>query len=151
MTFVKSYLHLSSELYKNDMETMKLERNKRVRKLAVWTWTWVATMAIATMGPKLIWDDHVFLTTLAILVNLANGILMIRANRDLFNHFDELEKKLHLEAMALTLGLTVVVGLTFSLLDQTNLIPFDAEIGFLVMFTGITYLITLFINTKRFK
>lgn len=133
------------------METMKLERNKRVRKLAVWTWTWVATMAIATMGPKLIWDDHVFLTTLAILVNLANGILMIRANRDLFNHFDELEKKLHLEAMALTLGLTVVVGLTFSLLDQTNLIPFDAEIGFLVMFTGITYLITLFINTKRFK
>lgn len=130
---------------------MKLERNKRVKKLAVWTWTWVATMAIATFGPKFIWDGHVFLTTFAILVNLANGILMIRANRDLFNHFDELEKKLHLEAMALTLGLTVVVGLTFSLLDQTNLIPFDAEIGYLVMFTGVTYLITLLINTKRYK
>ena len=130
---------------------MKLERNKRVKKLAVWTWTWVATMAIATFGPKFIWDGHVFLTTFAILVNLANGILMIRANRDLFNHFDELEKKLHLEAMALTLGLTVVVGLTFSLLDQTDLIPFDAEIGLLVMFTGITYMITLLINTKRYK
>ncbi|MFC3878673.1 hypothetical protein ACFOSV_00705 [Algoriphagus namhaensis] len=130
---------------------MKLERNKRVKKLAVWTWTWVATMALATFGPKFIWDGHVFLTTFAILVNLANGILMIRANRDLFNHFDELEKKLHLEAMALTLGLTVVVGLTFSLLDQTDLIPFDAEIGLLVMFTGITYMITLLINTKRYK
>lgn len=130
---------------------MKLERNKRVKKLAVWTWTWVATMAIATFGPRFIWDDHAFLTTFAILVNLANGILMILANRDLFNHFDELEKKLHLEAMALTLGLTVVVGLTFSLLDQTNLIPFDAEISSLVMFTGVTYLITLFVNTKRFK
>jgi len=130
---------------------MKLERNKRVKKLAVWTWSWVATMAIATFGPEFIWDGHVFLTTFAILVNLANGILMIRANRDLFNHFDELEKKLHLEAMALTLGLTVVVGLTFSLLDQTDLIPFDAEIGLLVMFTGITYMITLLINTKRYK
>lgn len=130
---------------------MKFERNKRVKKLAIWTWTWVATMAVATFGPKFIWDSHVFLSTFAILVNLANGILMILANRDLFNHFDELEKKLHLEAMALTLGLTVVVGLSFSLLYQSNLIPIDAEISFLVMFTAVTYLITLFINTKRYK
>lgn len=72
---------------------MKLERNKRVRKLAVWTWSWVATMAIATFGPAYIWDHHPFLTPFAITVNFANGILMILANRDLFNHFDELEKK----------------------------------------------------------
>ncbi|MHA7130144.1 hypothetical protein [Algoriphagus namhaensis] len=133
------------------MELMKAEQNKRIKKLALWTWTWVVTMAIATFGPKFIWDDHTFLTVFAIVVNLANGVLMILANRDLFNHFDELQKKLHLEAMALTLGLTIVVGLTFSLLDQTDLIPFDAEIGFLVMFTGVTYLITLFINTKRYQ
>ncbi|NVJ84677.1 MAG: hypothetical protein HWE09_15210 [Cyclobacteriaceae bacterium] len=133
------------------METMKLERTKRIRKLAVWTWTWVATMAIATLGPEFIWDNHSFLTPFAIIVNLANGILMILANRDLFNHFDELERKIHLEAMGITLGLTVVVGLTFSLLDQKDLIPFDAEIGYLVMFTGICYLTAVLINTRRFK
>lgn len=133
------------------METMKLERKKRITKLAVWTWTWVATMAIATFGPRFIWDDHVFLTAFAIIVNLANGVLMILANRDLFNHFDEFERKIHLEAMALTLGLSVVVGLTYSLLDTTNLIPIDAEISFLVMFIGITYLISVFINLRRFQ
>ncbi|WP_075350327.1 hypothetical protein [Algoriphagus marinus] len=133
------------------METMKLERNKRVKKLAVWTWSWVATMAIATFGPIYIWDDHAFLTIFAIVVNLANGILMILANRDLFNHFDELEKKIHLESMAISLGLAVVVGLTFSLLDQRDLIPFDADIGFLVMFIGITYLVAMLINTRRYK
>lgn len=130
---------------------MKLERNKRVKKLAVWTWSWVATMAIATFGPIYIWDDHAFLTIFAIVVNLANGILMILANRDLFSHFDELEKKIHLESMAISLGLAVVVGLTFSLLDQQNLIPFDADIGFLVMFIGITYLVAMLINTRRYK
>lgn len=130
---------------------MKLERNKRVKKLAVWTWTWVATMAIATFGPEFIWDHHSFLTTFAILVNLGNGILMILANRDLFNHFDELEKKIHLESMAISLGLAVVVGLTFSLLDQQDIIPFDADIGFLVMFIGITYLVSMVINTRRYK
>ncbi|WP_297335235.1 hypothetical protein [Algoriphagus sp.] len=133
------------------MKTMKLERKKRIIRLAVWTWTWVATLAMATFGPKFIWDDHIFLTTFAITVNLINGILMISANRDLFNHFDEFERKIHLEAMALTLGLSVVIGLTYSLLDTTNLISGDAEISFLVMFIGITYLISTIINLKRFQ
>ncbi|SFG07134.1 hypothetical protein SAMN04487988_101301 [Algoriphagus hitonicola] len=133
------------------METMKLERRKRIIKLAVWTWSWVATLAIATFGPQFIWDDHIFLTTFAIIVNLVNGILMILANRDLFNHFDEFERKIHLEAMALTLGLSVVAGLTYSLLDTTNLISGDAEISFVVMFIGITYLVSVIVNLRRFQ
>lgn len=133
------------------MDLMKIERNKRVRKLALWTWTWMATMAIATFGPKFIWDDHVFLSIFSLLVNFTTGIIMILANRNLFNHFDELERKVHLEAMALTLGLSVVVGLSFSLLDQQNFIPFEAEISYLVMFMGITYLIASVVNSNRFK
>ncbi len=142
---------MSSQLYIITMETMKLERNKRVKKLALWTWSWVATLAIATFGPKFIWDDHIFLTSFAILVNLVNGILMILANRDLFNNFDELERKIHLEAMGITLGLAVVVGLSYSLLDTTNLFPIDAEIGTLVMFIGITYLTSVIVNTFRYR
>lgn len=133
------------------MKTMKLERTKRVKKLAIWTWSWVATLAIATFGPEFIWDNHPFLTTFAILVNFANGVLMILANRDLFNHFDELEKKIHLESIAITLGLSMVVGLTFTILDQQDLIPFDANISYLVMFMGICYLVAIVINTKRYK
>jgi len=75
---------------------------------------------------------------------------MILANRKLFNHYDELERKIHLESLALSLGLAVVVGLTYSLLDQTNLIPFDAEIGILIGFVGLTYMITLLIIRKRY-
>lgn len=129
---------------------MKEERQKRLKNLGLWTWTWVATLALATFGPKFIWEENQFYTTLAILVNLVNGVLMILANRKLFNHYDELERKLHLESLALTLGLTVIVGLTFSLLDQTNVIPFDAEIGILVVFIGLTYMTTLLINRKRY-
>lgn len=129
---------------------MKEERKKHLINLGLWTWSWVATLAIATFGPKFIWDDHLALTTLAILTNLVNGILMILANRKLFNHYDELERKIHLESLALTLGLTVIVGLSYSLLDLTNLIPFDAEIGILVGFVGVTYMTTLLINRKRY-
>ena len=130
---------------------MKEERRKHLRNLALWTWSWVASLAIATFGPIFIWGDHKFLTLLAILINLIHGGCMMLANRKLFNHYDELERKIHLEALGLTLGLTVIVRLTFSLLDQTNLIPFDAEIGVLVGFIGVTYMITLLINTKRYR
>jgi peptidoglycan/LPS O-acetylase OafA/YrhL len=130
---------------------MKEERKKYLLNLGLWTWSWVATLAIATFGPKFIWDDHTVLTTFAVLTNLVNGVLMILANRKLFNHYDELERKIHLESLALTLGLTIVVGLTYSLLDQVNLIPFDAEIGILVGFVGLTYMITLLINRKRYS
>ena len=129
---------------------MKEERKKHLKNLGLWTWSWVATLAIATFGPKFIWDEHIGLTTFTIITNLVNGVLMILANRTLFNHYDELERKIHLESLALTLGLTVVVGLSYSLLDQTNIIPFDAEIGVLVGFIGVAHLITLLINRKRY-
>ncbi len=130
---------------------MKKERKNNLYKLAAWTWSWVATMAIASFGPKYIWDDHSVLTALAVSVNFANGILMIIANRNLFNNFDELERKIHLESLALTLGLAVVVGLTYSLLDTTNIIGYDAEISNLVLFIGVTYLIFVTVNTRRYS
>ena len=121
---------------------MKEERKKRTLQLAFWTWTWVITLAMATFGPKILWAESNLLTALAIGINLANG--------KLFNHYDELERKIHLESMAFTLGASVVVGLSYSLIDQTNLISADAEIGFLVMFIGITYMLALLINRKRY-
>lgn len=129
---------------------MKAERKKRTLQLALWTWTWVATMALATFGPIYIWEENKNLTHIAILVNLINGGLMVIANVKLFRHYDELEQKIHAEAMGLTLGATVVVGLSYSLVDQTNLIHSDAEIGILVMFIGLTYFISLLINRKKY-
>lgn len=129
---------------------MENQRKQTIR-LAAWTWSWVATLAIATFGPIFIWDDHQLLTVLAISVNLANGVLMIIANRNFFNTLDELQRKIHIEALAITLGLVVIAGLSFSLLDKTNLISFDAEIGFLVGFIGITYMIALLINRRRYS
>lgn len=129
---------------------MKEERKKRLQQLALWTWSWVAITAIASFGPQFLWEEESLLTALAILLNPVNGVLMILANRTLFNHYDELERKLHLEAMGLTLGLSVIVGISYSLLDQTNLIAQDAEITLLVMFIGVTYMIALLLNRKRY-
>ena len=108
-------------------------------------------MAIATFGPQFLWNEESVGTLLAIIVNLILGIRMILANRKFINSGDELQKKIHLESLGLTLGLTVIVGLSYSLLDQKNLISGDAEISVLVLFIGITYLVTMTINNRKYK
>lgn len=125
-------------------------KQKQILNLAGWTWSWVATLAIATFGPMYIWDDHQLLTILAVAVNFLNGIGMIIANRKWFNSLDELQKKIQLESLGITLGLTMIIGISYSVLDTTNLIGADSEIGVLVGIMGVIYMISLLISRKRY-
>tara|TARA_B110000881_G_scaffold49748_1_gene42070 strand:- start:1347 stop:1724 length:378 start_codon:yes stop_codon:yes gene_type:complete len=124
---------------------------KNTKEFRLWTLSWTLSMAIATFGPQFLWNEESVGTLLAIIVNLILGIRMILANRKFINSGDELQKKIHLESLGLTLGLAVIVGLSYSLLDQKNLISGDAEISVLVLFIGITYLVTMTINNRKYK
>jgi hypothetical protein len=124
---------------------------KNTKEFRLWTLAWTLSMAIATFGPQFLWNEESVGTLLAIIVNLILGIRMILANRKFINSGDELQKKIHLESLGLTLGLAVIVGLSYSLLDQKNLISGDAEISVLVLFIGITYLVTMTINKRKYK
>jgi len=129
----------------------KTTRKQNTRRLAIWTLAWTASTALAAFGPKFLWDNSTGLTAMTILLNVGIGIGMILANRRLIEGLDELERKIHLESLALTLGLTLIVGIGYSLLDSTNIIPWDAEISFLVIFMGLCYLSAVIINQKRYS
>ncbi len=130
---------------------MKENKRKSTIQLAIWTWTWVVSLALASFGPRFIWNENPLITTIAIVINVAMGVMMIIANRNLFNHYDELERKIQLESMAVTLGLTIVVGLAYSLLEQTKLINHKAEISILVFFMSFTLIAALYFNRRRYK
>ena len=76
---------------------------------------------------------------------------MIFANIRHLNGLDDLQKKIQLEGMAIALGVGIVGGLSYSLLDTTNLISQDAEISFLVILIALTYLFSVFIGQKRYR
>ncbi len=120
-------------------------------RLAKWTILWVITVAIPAFGPVLFWGENNLINILVILLNVGVGIGMILANIQHLKTQDELMQKVQLEAMGITLGVAVVGGIAFSMLDATNVVPFDADIGFLVMIIGLTYLISVFINLRRYK
>ncbi|MCF4100080.1 hypothetical protein L1I30_00230 [Gillisia sp. M10.2A] len=128
-----------------------MSTQKKTLNLAAWTLAWVLTMALASFGPKFLWDSNSTLSILAIILNLAIGIGMILANKRHLNSLDELQRKIQLEAMAISLGAAVVFGLSYSLLDTTNVITYDAEISHLVILIGITYLGGILIGNSRYQ
>jgi len=128
------------------------EQNKKnTARLAMWTAAWTLSMALATFGPTFLWGDNSALTVIGIIINAAIGVGMIVANKNQIKGLDELQQKIHLEAMAIALGVGVVFGLSYSLLDITNIISFDAEIGHLVMLISLTYLVFLARGRKSYQ
>jgi hypothetical protein len=119
--------------------------------LAFWTFAWLLTMALAVFGPELFWQSNRLATISAIVVNLAIGAGMIMANIKHLKGLDELHQKVQLEAMALALGVAVIVGLSYSNLDVTNIIEFDAEISHLVFLIGITYGISVAVGLRKYQ
>jgi len=119
-------------------------------QLGAWTGAWVISMAVATFGPNFIWDLQA-LTVIAVLINFIIGIGMILANIRHLRGLDELMRRIQLEAMGLSLGIGIVLGLSYSLLDITDVITTDAEISYLVILITLVYIVSLMINKRRYQ
>ena len=130
--------------------SFKQKQFKNTKKLAFWTLIWVLATALATFGPEFIWENSLF-TYAGVGLFLITGAAMILANRKHILNLDELQQRLHLEAMAISLGVAVVLGLGLSILEQQDLLGFKMDFAFMTIVISLTYLAGLAINTRRFK
>ena len=79
-----------------------MKKQKQQSKILIgWTFAWCASTAILSYGVNFLWDSLI-ITTTGLIINLAIGVGMIIANKNLFKYYDELQKKIHFEAMAIT-------------------------------------------------
>jgi hypothetical protein len=86
-----------------------------------------------------------------ILVNVAVGMGMVLANIRHILSLDEMLQKIQLQAMGITLGVTLIAGIAYSIADTVNVISQDAEISFLVILMGLTYITTSVILNKKYQ
>ena len=120
-------------------------------QLGLWTGAWVLTTAFAAFGPKFFWEFNTPLTILGVLINLGIGFGMILANKRLLNGMDELMRKIQLEAMAISLGVGLVCGLSYELLEDIKLITFEPEVSHLIMLMALTYMVGVIAGNRRYK
>jgi len=132
----------------DDWEAAKARNTARLR---FWTMAWVLTLALAAFGPKFIWNFQTALTILGVLVNLGVGVRMIVANGRHLRGLDELHRKIFVDACALTLGVGLVCGLSYELLEDVRLISFEPEIAHLVILMCLTFLVGLIAGHWKYR
>ncbi|WP_462160095.1 hypothetical protein [Pseudoalteromonas sp. GB56] len=127
------------------------QRNKlNTLNLAKWTTAWLITLAIASFGPHLMWSkEQTIFSIIAVALNLLVGVMMIVANKKQILGLDEMQQRIQLNAMGITLGASVVFGLAYSVVQSSGLLNYDEDISHLVIFMSLTYLTTLIVMNTR--
>jgi hypothetical protein len=126
------------------------EQKKQNKVLLGWTLAWVLSLAFLTGAENTLWNDLIY-TKIGLLINLVIGIVMIVAHKNLFKTYDELQKKIQFEAMAITLGLAVVVGLTYEVSFDFGVIDKEPEFEYLMLFICFSYVASNIISAIRYK
>ena len=120
------------------------------QKLALWTGLWLVSLALVAFGPQFLWDYHTAVTTSLIVTNIFMGYKMIIANKEHLEGLDELQQRIHLEAMALSLGCSVVFGAVFGLLEGVKIMQSSPNPSSVLFVTGITYAIGMLIAHRKY-
>lgn len=127
----------------------RLEKN--TKRLKGWTVAWVVSMAITAFAPRFMWDFNTLLTVISVFINLAIGVGMLLANRVYLRGLDEMQQRIMFDAMGLSLGVGLVVGLSYELLEDIKLISFQPEIGHLVVIMCLTYLGGIISGNRKYQ
>lgn len=124
---------------------------RNVAQLALWVLAWLATLALASFGPAHLWDSQAAVSWVAIAGNIAVGGGLIVAHGRYLQNLDELQRKILLDAMAVTLGVGLVVGCAYGAAADTDLFSRDVSVGHLIMLMGVVYVIASFWGNIRYR
>jgi hypothetical protein len=90
-------------------------------------------------------------TLLAVGLDVAVGVGMILANKKYIAELDELQRKVQLNSMGITLGVALIAGAPFAVMDAYHLIPFHADIANLLILMSLTYAVSNLYGTRRYR
>lgn len=124
---------------------------KATARLALWTFAWVATLALARFGPTSLWDSQPVASWAAVATNLVVGIGWIVAHARFLRGIDELQRKIMQDALAVTLGVGWVGGFAYVVADTADLIAYDVDAGVFPALLGVVYLVATLVGNVRYR
>jgi len=126
------------------------ERDRRnQRHIIYWSLAWVVPFLGVNLAITNDWieSDSLAFAATAVVTGLGVGVLL--AYRRFLTNADELMKKVQLDALALTVGVGVVSGFSYTLLERAGIVA-EAEAMTLVMVMAVTYITGIVVGLRRF-
>ena len=118
-------------------------------RLAGWAAAWTAATLLMKHGPRVLWDKASPFTLMAVGLDVAAGIGLILAHKTWIAELDDLQRKIYLDAMGITLGVTLIAGVVYEFLDKSGIIHF--QFSNLLILMSATFLASNFYGTWRYR
>lgn len=129
----------------------ELRTRANVVRLFWWCGAWAATCMLVALGPRFLWNKVLAVTLLAVALNLCIGIGTILANKKYFDQLDELQRRVHLNSLAITVAVAMIAGIPYSVMAAYRVIPFHADISHLMVLMSLTYAACNLYGTRRYR
>jgi len=104
-----------------------------------------------SFGPQFLWDKTSAFTLLAVGLNVCVGVGLIIAHRKYLASLDELQRKVYLDALGITVGVVLIVAVPYAVLDRFNIVHLKAEVSDLLILMTVTFLASLLTGTWRYR
>lgn len=118
--------------------------------LVTWVFAWMAALTVADKAALYGWWSAEWLTMLAIAVHVAIGIGMIFKFMSMLRGMDDLQRKIQLEALSLSLGISMVGCAAYSLLVTWGYIV-DEEVTDIFMLMCVSYAASSLFGVWRYR
>lgn len=124
--------------------------SKSTLRFIAWTFVWTASMVLADKAELYQWYDSAALSLLAIGLNALLGVGMIFSFIRHLNQMDELQRKIQLDALAMTVGISLVGCFSYSLLVTAGFIT-DVEVSDIILLMTFSYMAGVGVGQVRYR
>lgn len=115
-----------------------------------WALAWAITLVVISVLSDYGWYANNWLTFAGVVIHIGIGIGMILSYKRFITEADELERKIQLDALAVSVGATIVTFSSYSVLQKAINIP-ELSAAYLIVILSVAYAAGLVIGRMRFK
>ena len=123
---------------------------KNANLVNLWAIAWAANLAIISYISKYEWYSAVLPITMAFVLSSGIGVGMLLAFKRFLKELDEMERKIQLDALALSVGVTLVVFGGYSILNKAGVAP-ELQASSLLVLIALTYMAGIIAGRIRYQ
>lgn len=115
-----------------------------------WIFTWMLSLVISDKAALYGWWSAEWITWLSIAVNFALGVWVAVRFVRMLRGMDDLQRKIQLDALAFSFGVTLVATISYSLLVTWGYIT-DEEVSDMFVVMCVAYSLAVITGTLRYR
>ena len=123
---------------------------KNANLVNLWAFAWAANLAVISYISKYEWYSATLPITAAFVLSSGIGVGMILAFKRFLKELDEMERKIQLDALALSVGVTLVVFGGYSILNKAGVAP-ELQASSLIVLIALTYMAGIIVGRISYQ